>query len=63
MKFPRQQVEKETEIEETMGDHAGSICELLTNKNFRKKTNKMLRENTLNRAQDELQHTFDKVCE
>lgn len=50
MKFPRQQIKKETEIEETMGGHISSICELLTNKNFRKKTNKMLRENTLNGA-------------
>lgn len=41
MKFPRQQIKKkETEIEETMGGHAGSIYKLLTNKSFRKKTNK-----------------------
>lgn len=50
MKFPRQQLKKETEVKETMEDHVGSICELLTKKNFRKKTNKILRENTLNGA-------------
>lgn len=31
-----------------MGGHIGFICEFLINKNFRKKINKMLRENILN---------------